>query len=166
MSYLWVLVAVALLAIGSALSGTMYATDLKRERENELLRIGREFRAALTAYYEAVPGAKKYPPTLDELLRDPRFPSVKRHLRRVYVDPMTGKAEWGVVRVGDQIVGIHSLSDAAPLKVGNFEPDEADFTGKAKYSDWKFLALPPTPPDEIKRTEAAAPFGQSAGGSR
>lgn len=156
-SYLWVLVTVALLAIGSALAGTIYAIDLKREREQELLRIGREFRAALLAYYEVSPGAKKFPPSLDDLLRDPRFPGIKRHLRRIYADPITGKAEWGVVRIGDQIVGVHSLSDRAPLKLGNFEPDEADFTGKVKYSDWIFIASPPDPTKKAKPSEAVSP---------
>lgn len=142
-SYLWVLVTVALLTVGSALAAVLYATDAKREREAELLRIGREFRAALVAYHEASPGAKQYPRSLDDLVRDPRHPGTKRYLRRIYPDPMTGKTEWGVVRIGDQIMGVHSLSDAAPLKVGNFEPDEAAFAGKGKYSEWVFLVEPP-----------------------
>lgn len=138
-SYLWLLVMIALLGVSSAVAGMIYATDAKREREQELIRIGREFKAALTAYFEASPGEKRYPTSLEHLLRDPRRPGVKRHLRRIYVDPITGKAEWGVVRLGDQIVGIHSLSDQRPLKIGNFDLEEADFSGKETYSQWVFL---------------------------
>ncbi len=35
--------------------------------------------------------------------------------------PMTGKAEWGVrASSGDQIMGIHSLSEESPIKIAGF----------------------------------------------
>lgn len=142
-SYLWVIVTVALLTLASALATTIYATDLKREREAELIRVGREFRAALIAYYHASPGGKQFPRNLEDLLRDPRSPAVKRYLRKIHLDPITGKPEWGVVRLGDQIIGVHSLSDREPLKMGNFDPEEERFTGAKTYSEWVFLAEPP-----------------------
>lgn len=145
-SYLWVLVTIALLGLGSALAATIFATDMKREREAELIRVGREFRAALLAYYAASPGAKQFPRQLEDLLQDARYPSIRRYLRRVYADPMTGKAEWGTVRLGDQIVGVYSLSQAQPLKIANFEPDEASFSDATDYTKWVFLAEPPGVP--------------------
>lgn len=83
-------------------------------------------------------GARQYPATLDELLQDPRTPGITRHLRQVFVDPMTGKAEWGLVRVGGRIVGIHSLSERLPIKQAGFEDQDMAFAGKERYRDWVF----------------------------
>lgn len=83
-------------------------------------------------------GARPYPATLDELLQDPRTPGITRHLRQVFVDPMTGKAEWGLVRVGGRIVGIHSLSERLPIKQAGFEDQDMAFAGKERYRDWVF----------------------------
>ena len=41
------------------------------------------------------------------------------------------------------VVGVHSLSQRAPLKVAEFEPAFAALGDKTKYSDWKFGFLPP-----------------------
>ncbi|MCH8179504.1 MAG: type II secretion system protein [Proteobacteria bacterium] len=83
-------------------------------------------------------GARPYPASLDELLQDPRTPGITRHLRQVFVDPMTGKAEWGLVRVGGRIVGIHSLSQRQPIKQAGFEDQDMAFAGKERYRDWVF----------------------------
>ena len=37
------------------------------------------------------------------------------------------------------IIGVHSLSPAAALKVGNFEARFAGFDGKARLSEWHFM---------------------------
>lgn len=139
-SYLWVLLMVALLGVGMTLVAEVYHTTLRREQERELIFIGRQFREALRRYHEAVPmGAPKtYPASLDELLQDSRSVSVQRHLRRVYNDPMTGKAEWGLIRVGGRIVGIHSLSEQEPLKKTGFEASEQMFMNAGRYSAWVF----------------------------
>ena len=137
-SYLWMLFAVALLGIGFALFSESLQTSLKRQREAELLAIGHEFREAIKRYYDASPGGKQYPPSLQDLVSDPRFPTIRRHLRRVYADPVTGKAEWGAVRLAGRVVGVHSLSDAEPFKMANFELDDTTFTGRSKYSEWVF----------------------------
>ncbi len=142
-TYLWTLFAVAFIGIGMMLATELWSTSARRDREAELIRTGREFRDAIGRYYEASQGAvKQYPPSLDDLLKDPRHPGVRRHLRKVRADPITGKAEWGVVRVGGRIVGVHSLSQETPLKNANFEPAEAGFQGRRKLSEWVF-AYPP-----------------------
>lgn len=63
-------------------------------------------------------------------------------MRRIYSDPVTGKAEWGLVVVAGRVVGVHSLSQDMPIKVANFEPAEAAFAGKEKYSEWVFTYPP------------------------
>ena len=62
-----------------------------------------------------------------------------RYLRRLYLDPLTGKAEWGIVKAPDAgIAGVHSLSEEAPLKRAGFRVRDAAFEGKLKYSEWRF----------------------------
>jgi hypothetical protein len=62
-------------------------------------------------------------------------------LRKIFVDPMTGKAEWGVIWLGDKIgvLGVYSLSNARPLKVANFDIRFLNMENREKISDWKFL---------------------------
>ena len=143
-AYLWTLLLVAFIGVGLVIVSEVYSTSLQREREQELIFIGREFRNAVGRYYESsmVGGQRQYPATLEDLLKDPRFPNVRRYLRRIYVDPMTGKREWGVIRLKGRIVGIHSQSDRMPIKQDNFEVLEANFRGKTKYSEWVFTYPP------------------------
>ena len=65
---------------------------------------------------------------LEELLQDPRYPDIRRYLRKIYLDPMTGSAEWGLVTgPGGEIYGVHSLSGDEPLKKANFGLAEKAF---------------------------------------
>jgi type II secretory pathway pseudopilin PulG len=156
-TYLWVLALLTMLGAGYVIAAEVYATSAARDREKQLLSIGHEFRDAIERYHAAqIGGANhEYPARLEQLLRDDRFPSVHRHLRRLYVDPMTGKAEWGVVQLAGRIVGVHSLSDATPLKQKNFDPDDAGFEGKDKYSAWIFT----WPAQQILQKDGAAVRG-------
>jgi type II secretory pathway pseudopilin PulG len=129
------MVGAATLKVGSLLQ--------RAEAENELLEIGAEFSVALRSYAAATPqGQPNQPTSLQQLLRDPRFPNPRRHLRRIFVDPITGKAEWGMVSAGDgaPILGVYSLSQAQPLKIANFDPRFVNFENKKHLSDWKFTA--------------------------
>lgn len=140
-TYLWLLFLVAFMGLGLTVAAAIDSTVLQREREKELLSIGRQFRVAIERYYEThLPGSnREYPASLDNLLQDNRVPGIRRHLRRVFVDPMTGKAEWGLVSVGGRIVGVHSLSEKMPIKQDGFEAEDIDFRGKQKYADWAFV---------------------------
>jgi len=119
---------------------------LRRARaEQELLEIGAAFGEALRTYAEATPkGQPAQPPSLKELLKDPRFPGVRRHLRKIFVDPLTGKAEWGIVwtNPGDRkgVLAVYSLSKAKPLKQAHFDARFSGFENKQHVSDWKFAA--------------------------
>ena len=145
-TYIGMLVAVVLIGISLAVAGQVWSTTAKRERERELLFVGGQFRQAIGSYFEASPGVKQYPGKLEELLQDQRFPVVKRHLRKIYVDPITGSRDWGLVRMGERIVGVYSRSDDKPLKVENFAPEDSAFAGGAAYSDWRFVYAPAAAP--------------------
>jgi len=154
-TYLWVLLLVALMGLGLTMAVEIDATSARRERERELLVIGRQFQTALGRYHEArlAGGPKQYPTTLDELLLDNRGPTLRRHLRKVFVDPMTASSEWGLIRLGGRIVGVHSLSEQMPIKQDGFLPEHAGLKGKRKYSEWLFMY----PSDLIIPAEGSLP---------
>lgn len=142
-TYVGLLLAVALAGVALAAAGTLWSTTAKRDREAELLFVGHQFRLAIGSYHDGTPGAKRYPQRLEELLEDKRLPVTRRHLRRLYADPMTGMPDWDLVRLPDgAIVGVRSRSEAKPLKTANFGPRDASFANAATYRDWVFSPAP------------------------
>lgn len=142
-TYLGLIIFVFIIGLVGAATLKIGALLQRAHMEEELLEIGYQFSAALKSYADATPrGQPTQPMTLQELLRDPRFPNPRRHLRKIFVDPLTGKAEWGLVRAGEggRILGVHSLSQAAPLKVGNFDKRFPGFDKREHIADWKFMA--------------------------
>jgi len=139
-TYVAVLFVVAVVGIGLASVGQVWRTAQQREKETQLLFIGDQFRRAIGSFYESPAAEKRYPRSLQELLRDPRQPNVVRHLRRIYGDPMTGTPDWGLVTAPDgQIVGVFSLSDGEPIRRHGFADPYTPFVSASKYSDWKFV---------------------------
>jgi type II secretory pathway pseudopilin PulG len=140
-TYLALLFLVALMGVVLGATGIVWKTAQQREKERELLFIGDQFRKAILLYYEKTPGAKKqYPKSLNDLLKDDRFASPQRHLRKIYFDPMTRKTEWGLAVAPDGgIMGVYSLSNEPPIKTGNFSLANQSFEGKTKYSEWQFI---------------------------
>lgn len=149
-TYIGVLILVALAGVALAGAGELWSTASTRDKEAQLLFVGDEFRRAIGSYYEGSPGTKRFPERLEELLEDRRLPVTRRHLRRIYVDPMTGKPAWGLVKYGDRIVGVFSLSEDKPFKTANFRPDDDAFKGSRTYAGWRFVYQPsaaaPPPP--------------------
>mgnify|MGYP000116382826 CR=1 FL=1 len=141
--YLLVLFMVAALGLMLARAGKVWHTTAQREREAELLFIGNQFRRAITSYVESSPAAaRQYPARLEDLLDDKRSGVSKRHLRRIYADPMTGAAQWGLVQASGRISGVHSLAQGQPLKTSFGERDAA-FSEATRYDQWVF-SLDPT----------------------
>ena len=147
-TFIGLIILVTIIAVAATATIQLGAVTQRRTAEQELLYLGNEFRAALASYANASPaGQPRAPKELEQLLRDPRVPGLRRHLRRVPVDPLTGKAEWGQLRSTDgYIVGIFSLSEAAPIKRGNFDPAMAGFESAKSYRDWIFKPAPPPVP--------------------
>lgn len=143
-TYVGLLIAVAVIAAGATAALDAGARVQLREQETELLAIGQEFRAALKSYAEATPvGQPDAPKELSELLRDPRYPGTKRHLRRIYPDPLTGREEWGVDRSPDgRIIGIHSLSASPTFRRTGFPAGMEWFAKAERHDEWVFAVMP------------------------
>ncbi len=117
---------------------------MKREHEIELLYRGNQILTAIESFYNNSPGgSKSYPQNFKVLLKDNRFPNLKRHLRKHYKDPMTRDGNWGVIYDGKgRIKGVFSKSFAPPLKQGGFPEKFESFEKKKKYNQWKFVHDP------------------------
>jgi len=64
-------------------------------------------------------------------------------LRQVYLDPMTGSANWQLLRDPDGgIYGVSSSSRRAPFKRANFSEEDSAFAGAECYCDWRFEFSP------------------------
>ncbi|MBP0590712.1 type II secretion system protein [Paraburkholderia sp. LEh10] len=145
-AYLALLILIAIIGVTAAAAVQLGGVYQRRMAEEELLFVGGEFQRALLSYAAATPaGQPTLPRTLDDLVRDPRYPNPMRHLRKLYADPVTGKPNWVLVKSpdGQTIVGIHSASVAQPIKIAHFPPDFLGFEDKRHYADWVFVARLP-----------------------
>lgn len=144
-TYLGVLFLIGLLTLAAAAAGAVWSTVQQRDKEVELVFVGRQFASAIERYrarsdrLAEVP-ARAYPDSLDALLNDTRDSMPKHHLRRLYIDPITGEAQWGLIRLPDGgIVGVHSLSARRPYARTFVTPDFST-PSTTSYRDWHFVA--------------------------
>lgn len=150
-TYLLVLFFIASVAAGLSAAGELWSTSRQQERELELLFAGNAIRQAIASYYLATPGVlKQYPASLENLLKDPRFPDTRRYLRQLYPDPVTASTEWALIRAPQGgIMGVASASERAPLKRAGFRHPNQAFEDQAirlkdklRYRDWEFIHDP------------------------
>lgn len=176
--YLWAMFAVTVAGLVLAGTGQTWKVKAQREQELELLFIGEEFREAIISYYNggqggasggaqsgaqsgatggaqgATPsGTGKYPDSLEQLLEDKRSGVTIRHLRKIYLDPITKTDDWGLVtepppedgsgatrsNVSNGIIGVYSLSEKKPMKKENFPEHFAKFSEAETYQGWQFV---------------------------
>ena len=109
------LITVTILAILASAVFPLAQNGIKRQKELELRRSLREMRLAIDAFKLAVdyqqikapaPENNGYPDSLEVLLegalKTGRSAVKIRFLRRIPVDPFTGKAEWGLRSINDE----------------------------------------------------------------
>jgi type II secretory pathway pseudopilin PulG len=140
-TYVGLLLTIAVAGVGLAAYAEIASHAGQREKEAELLFRGNAFQAAIASYYKK---EQRYPKSLEQLLKDERYPMPVRHLRKLYADPMTGAPDWALVEApGDAgVMGVHSRSEAAPIKTGNFRLQNQSFEEAKTYADWKFIHSP------------------------
>src|SRR5271170_5358673 len=136
------IVTVFILAILASAAVPLRMWDVKRQRERELHTDLWQMRDAIDKYKDAADkgafmtkvDSQNYPPDLDTLVNGVDVQGKKlKFLRRIPVDPMTGKAEWGLRSMqddptsdswgGQNIFDVYTKSEGAGL----------DGT---KYKDW------------------------------
>jgi len=140
-TYTALLAAIVILGITMGAATKYWSNIALRDKEEELLFRGEQYRLAIERYFYAL-GRMQYPQSIDDLLKDNRTPQAKRYLRQKFKDPITGE-DFVEKRdpLSKRIIGVYSSSDKEPLKQGNF-PDTSliyrEFEGKKKYSEWVF----------------------------
>jgi type II secretory pathway pseudopilin PulG len=116
-TYLGVLLAMALLSVGLMAVSEVWVTTAHREKMTQLEWAGLQYQRAITSYYHASPGlVKTYPPTLNELLEDHRFVVPRRHLRVLYLNPITSQMDWEPVVSGNG--GVQGVRVVVPWRDG------------------------------------------------
>jgi general secretion pathway protein G len=104
------IVATTIMVILTGMALPLARVSIKRERERELRydlwmmrdAIDRYKDAADRAAFQIKVGTEGYPPDLDTLVQGVDSNGKKlRFLRRIPVDPMTGKTEWGMRSMQD-----------------------------------------------------------------
>lgn len=136
------IVTVAILAILASAAVPVQMYRVKRQNERLLRQDLWEMRAAIDKYKDAADrgafqtkvDSQNYPPDLETLVNGVDVQSKKvKFLRRIPIDPMTGKAEWGLRSMQDDpnsdSWGGQSVFDVYSKSTGT----ALDGT---KYSDW------------------------------
>ncbi len=98
---LTVVVMVALLLIALSVAAPVVARQLQREKEIESQHRMEQYVRAIQLYQRKFPG--QYPPSIKALENTNNV----RFLRQVYVDPLTGKADYKLIHQGEQKTKIH-----------------------------------------------------------
>jgi type II secretory pathway pseudopilin PulG len=136
-TYIGLLFAIAIIGITLATVGVVWSTQIRREKEVQLLFTGDEIRDAIGRYFR---NGGQYPQELTDLVEDKRSPAVRRYLRRIYTDPMTNNADWQLlIAAQGGIMGVASSSHDKPIKVAGFDLVDASFEKAECYCEWKFV---------------------------
>jgi len=136
------IVATAILLVLTGLAVPAVKWTIKREREHELREDLWMIRDAIDRYKDAADrgafqikvDSQGYPPDLDKLVEGEDVAGKKlRFLRKIPVDPMTGKAEWGLRSMQDDPTS-DSWGGQSVFDVYTKSQDEA--LDGTKYKDW------------------------------
>lgn len=136
------IVAITILLILTGLAIPVMKLSVKRERERELRYDLWMMRDAIDRYKDAADrgafqikvGSEGYPPDLDHLVEGEDVAGKKlKFLRKIPIDPMTGKAEWGIRSMQDE-PDSDSWGGQNVFDVYTKSQDEA--LDGTKYKDW------------------------------
>jgi general secretion pathway protein G len=145
MTLLELIIACSILLILSSAALPIAKYNIIRQRDAELHHNLREIKDAIDRYKDAADrnqirveiGSEGYPPDLETLVKGVQLGASNdrkiRFLRKIPVDPMTGRAEWGLRAVQDD-------PDSTSWGGKNVFDVYSKSTGTAldgtKYSDW------------------------------
>ncbi|CAB3771124.1 type II secretion system protein [Paraburkholderia humisilvae] len=142
-TYFWALLLVLFITLALGTLVNNVKSSGQRAREADLLAVGDLYRNAIRQYVASTPvGARRYPEKLDDLLRDPRYPVVRRYLRQLYPDPITGAPFVAIPAPEGGVMGVRSASHKQPLKTAGLQAETAGFVRSGTYRDWAFVYAP------------------------
>lgn len=90
-----VVVMVALVLISLSVAAPVIAKQVRRDKEVETEHRAEQYVRAIRLYYRKF---HNYPPSIDALKQSNNI----RFLRQEYTDPLTGKADWRILHLGEQ----------------------------------------------------------------
>jgi general secretion pathway protein G len=136
------IVTVAILAILASTAVPVMRFKVKREKERELRRDLWEMRDAIDHYKDAADrgafqtkvDSQNYPPDLESLVNGVDVQGKKvKFLRRIPVDPMTGKTEWGMRSMQDDPTS-DSFGGQSVFDV--YSKSQGTALDGTKYAEW------------------------------
>jgi general secretion pathway protein G len=145
MTLLELILACSILLILSSAALPIARHNIVRVKEAELRRDLREMRDAIDRYKDTCDrnlirsevGSECYPPDLDTLVKGVQLGATNdrkiRFLRRVPVDPITGRAEWGLRAISDDL---DSMSWGGKNVFDVYSKSTATALDGTRYSDW------------------------------
>lgn len=96
-----IMLLVTLMVIALTVEAPRIAQQIKREKEEDLIHRGNEYKNAIKKYFRKF---GQYPVSLDQLKNTNNM----RFLRKRYIDPFTGKDDWRLLHPGE--VQVNPLS--------------------------------------------------------
>jgi type II secretory pathway pseudopilin PulG len=89
------IVAIFFILLALSVAAPKVAQELRREREVEAVHRGNQYVRAIRLYTKR--GQGPFPGSMDQLEKSNNI----RYLRQRYIDPMTGKEDWRLIKVGE-----------------------------------------------------------------
>jgi type II secretory pathway pseudopilin PulG len=141
-TYLFAMFVVVVIGVAMMAAAKSWKTEVRREKEAELLFRGEQYRRGIESYYQtARAGFNAYPTELEDLVKDPNSSATKRYMRRLYKDPITNK-DFELIKEGNYIKGVRSSSTAVPIKTNGFPWPYELFATAGSYKEWAFIFIP------------------------
>ena len=145
MTLLELIIAASILLILASAALPVFRFTVVRQKESELRRDLREMRNAIDRYKDyadrnqirVAVESEGYPPDLETLVKGVQLgagdTSKVRFLRRIPIDPMTGRAEWGLRSVQDDP---DSTSWGGQDVFDVYSKSQATALDGSRYQDW------------------------------
>lgn len=122
-TYVGVLLAISILSIGLTLVAEIWVKTVERQKRAELIWVGNQYIQAIESYYQSKTGSiHYYPPNLQSLILDERYLGIKRHIRTLYPNPFTGRADWMIISANEGGVAGVQLSANGKLFEFRYSP--------------------------------------------
>lgn len=137
-----VVVACALVLIALAVAAPVVANQLRRDKEEESVHRMQEYERAIQLFYRK---NRSYPGSIKALENTNNV----RYLRKQWVDPLTGEANWRIIHLGEQKTTVKTFfgkelaglpGGGAIIGVGTARTGPSILTPnqQATYETWEF----------------------------